>query len=94
MGRFEMSDMGEVSRVLGMYVTRNRDKGVITISQRVYTKYVVQWYGMESCNPAYTPGIGPELSLNQAEEKPLNEEEKRRYQVITRAEMYLALVTR
>ncbi|CAN0457534.1 unnamed protein product [Ascophyllum nodosum] len=35
MGRFKMPDMGEVSRILGMHVTRNRDKGVITISQRV-----------------------------------------------------------
>ena len=49
---------------------------------------------MESFNPAYTFGVGPELSLNQSEEKLLNEEEKRRYQVITGAEMYLTLVTR
>ena len=94
MYRFKMSDMGDVSRILGMNVTRDREKGAITISQKDYTKDVVQRYGMESCNPAYTPEIGPELSLNQPDEKLLNEEEKQRYQAITGAVMYLAQVTR
>ena len=49
---------------------------------------------MEGCNLVYTPGIGPELSPNQSGEKLLNEEEKRRYQAITRAMIYLAQVTR
>ena len=42
---------------------------------------------------AYTPVVGPELSLGQPE-KLLNEEEKRRYQAITGAVMYLAQATR
>ena len=74
--------MGDVSRILGMNVTRDREKGAITISQKDYTKNVVQRYGMEGCNPAYTPGVGPELSLDHMEEKPLNEDEKRRRQGI------------
>ena len=49
---------------------------------------------MEGCKPTYTPGVGAELSLNQPEEKLLvNEEEKRRYQAITGAVIYLAQVT-
>ena len=87
MGRFEMSNMCDMSRILGMNVTLDRKKGAITISEKDYTEDVVQRYGMEGCNPAYTPGVGPELSLNQPEEK-------RRYQAITRAVMYLAQVTR
>ena len=31
MDRFEMMDMGDVSRVLGMNVSRDREKGTITI---------------------------------------------------------------
>ena len=54
--------------------------GAITISQKDYTEDAIQPYGMEGCNSACTPGVGPELSLNQPEEKLLNEEEKRRYQ--------------
>ena len=50
---------------------------------------------MKQKKPAYTPGVGPELSLNQQEEeKLLNEEEKQRYQRITGAVMYLAQITR
>ena len=88
--RFEMSNMCEVSRILGMDVTRDREKGPIAISQRYYTEDVVQRYGIEGCNRADTSGIGPELSLNQPEETLLNEEKKRRYQGITGAVMYPA----
>ena len=94
MNRFEMSDMGDVSRILGMNVTRDRGKGTITISQIDCTDDVVQRYCMKGCNLTYNPGVGPGLSLNQPEEKLLNEEEKRRYQSITGAGMYLAQVTR
>ena len=45
MDRFEMSDMGDVSRILGMNVTRDHDKGAITISKKDYTEDVVQLYG-------------------------------------------------
>ena len=80
MDHFEMSDMGDVSRILGINVTRDYAKGDIIISQKNYTEDVVQRYGMEDCNPAYTLGIGPGLSMNQPEEKLLTMEEKRRYQ--------------
>ena len=46
---------------------------------------LVHRFGMKSCNPAYNPGVGPALSLNQPEEKRLNEGDKRRYQAITGA---------
>ena len=36
MDRFEMTDMDDVSRVLGMNVTRDRVKGTITINQKGY----------------------------------------------------------
>ena len=94
MNRFGISDMGDVLRILRMNVTRDREKGVITISQKHYTKNVAKRYGMNGCNPAYAPGVGPELSLNQPKEKLLNEEKKRRYQAISGAVVYLAQVIR
>ena len=36
--RFSMTDMGDVSLVLGMDVTRDREKGTVTINQEKYTK--------------------------------------------------------
>ena len=73
MDRFEMTGMGDVSRVLGMNVTRDREEGNITINQKDYTGTIVQRYGMRGCNPAYTPEVGPELSLDQPEKNLLNE---------------------
>ena len=49
---------------------------------------------MRGYNPAYTPGVGSELSLDQPEENLLNEEGKQRYQSITGAAMYLVQVCR
>ena len=54
------------SQILDMNVTRDYEKGVITISQNDYTEDVIQCYGIEGCNSAYTPRVGPELSLNQS----------------------------
>ncbi|CAM9739192.1 unnamed protein product [Ascophyllum nodosum] len=94
MDHFEMIDMGDVSRVLGMKVTRDREEWTITINQKDYTEDVAQRYGMRSCNPAYTPGVEPDLPLDQPEENLLNEEGKRRHQSITGAAMYLTQVCR
>ena len=62
MGRFSMTDMGDVSLVLGMEVTHDRTKGTVTITQENYVKSLLERYGMENCNPACTPGVGKELS--------------------------------
>ena len=89
-----MTGMGDVSRVLGTNVTRDSKEGTITINQKHYTEDIIQRYGMRGYNSAYTPGMGPELSLVQTEENLLNEEGKRRYQSVTNAAMYLAQVCR
>ena len=57
-GRFSMTDMGDVSLVLGMEVTRDRAKGTVTITQENYVKSLLERYGMGNCNPAHTPGVG------------------------------------
>ena len=64
MDHFEMANMGDVSRVLGVNVKRDREEGTITINQKDYTEDIFQRYGMRGCNPAYTPGMGAELSLD------------------------------
>ena len=67
MDRFEMTDMCDVSRVLGMNVSRDREKGTITIDQKGYEEDIVERFDMKDCSPAFTPGSRPELSLNQPE---------------------------
>ena len=38
MGKFKITDMGDVSLVLGIQVTCNRERGTLTITQENYTK--------------------------------------------------------
>ena len=93
MGRFSMTDMGDVSLVFGMEVTRDRTKGTVTITQENFVKSLLERYGMGNCNPAHTPGVGKELSLDQPEENILNKEDRRRFQAITGSVMGLGQVT-
>ena len=71
---FQMSDLGDVSLVLGMQVTRDRKKGTLTISQEDYTKSILARFGMENCRPSSIPGTSSELSTEQPVETLLNTE--------------------
>ena len=94
MGKFKMTDMDDGSLVLGVQVTRDRERSTLTITQENYTKFILDRLGMESWNPLSTPGFSSELSVEQPEETLLNAEDKHRYQAITGSVMYLAQITR
>ena len=87
---FQVSDLGDVSLVLGMQITRDREKETLTISQEDYTKSILARFGMENCKPSSIPGTGSELSTEQPAETLLNTEQTQRYQAITGSVMYLA----
>lgn len=57
--RFEKTNMGEVSLILGMEVTRSYEEGTLVVSQKDYVKRILEKFGMENCNPVSTPGYGP-----------------------------------
>ena len=59
--------MGDVLRVLGVDVARDREKVTVTINQRDYTEDVTERFDIKDYTPAFTPDVGPELSLNQPE---------------------------
>ena len=92
MGKFKMTDMDDGSLVLGVQVTRDRERGTLTITQENYTKFILDMLGMGSWNPLSTPGFSSELSVKQPEETLLNAEDKYRYQAITGSVMYLAQI--
>ena len=79
--------------VLGMQITRDREKKTLTIGQE-YTKSILARFGMANCKPVGTPSFGSELSTNQPEETLLGKEETQRYQAITGSVMYLAQILR
>ena len=89
-----MTDMGDVSLVLGMQVTRDCQQKTTTIRQENYTRSILEKFGMADCKPVSTPGFGQELSTNQPEQTLLNEEETQRFQAITGSVMYLAQIPR
>ena len=78
-----MSDLGDVSLVLGMQITRDRKKGTLTISQEDYTKSILARFGMRNCKPSSIPGTGSELSTEQPTETLLNTEQTQRFKAIT-----------
>ena len=90
----QMSDLGDVSLVLGMQVTRDREKGTLTISQEDYTKSILIRFGMEKCKPSSIPGTDSELSTEQPAGTLLNTKQTQAYQAITGSVMYLAQITR
>lgn len=77
-----------------MNVTLDRKIGMITIIQKYYMEHAVDRFGINDCNPAFTPGVGPEQLLNQPEKNPQDEKGKRRYQLIVGVIIYLTQVSR
>ena len=94
MNRFEMTNLGDVSKVLGMNVTRDRENGTIIIDQKGYTEDIVERYGLTNYNVTFPPGVEAEISLDQSADRMLDEHEKQRYQSIAGALMYLAQISR
>ena len=92
--RFEMTDMGEVIRILGMEVKRDYDQGTLAITQTDYVENLLERFEMQNANVAHTPGYGQELSSEQPEDKLLGAQGIKLYQSITGSLLYLAQCTR
>ena len=52
---FDMKDMGEASYVLGIEIHRDRQKGVLGLSQKSYIENVLKRYNMHKCNASPGP---------------------------------------
>lgn len=60
---FKMKDLGEVSSILGVNVTRDATKKTIAIDQQSYISKVLEKFGMKDCNPVSTP-LDPSQKLS------------------------------
>ena len=92
--RFEMTDMGEVTRIPGMEVKRDYDQGTLAITQTYYVENLLERFEMQNANVAHTSGYGQELSSEQPEDKLLGAQGIKLYQSITGSLLYLAQCTR
>jgi len=73
---FEMKDLGDAKKILGMEITRDREQGVVYLSQRHYLKKVLRRFGMDdNTKPVSTP-LAPHFKLS-AVLSPSNEEEEK-----------------
>ena len=53
--KFDMKDFGEASFVLGIEIHRDREKGVLGLSQKTYLEKVLKKYSMQNCKSSPAP---------------------------------------
>jgi hypothetical protein len=53
--KFDMKDLGEASFVLGIEIHRDRNKGVLGLSQKSYIEKMLKKYSMHKCSPSPAP---------------------------------------
>ena len=94
MDRFEMTHLGDGSKVLSMNVTRYQENETMAIDQNDCTEDILERYCMTNCNVAFTQVVGPEIYLDQPADRLMDEQGKERYQSVAGALMYIAQVLR
>ncbi|KAM1059151.1 hypothetical protein ACFX2B_023715 [Malus domestica] len=53
---FAMNDLGEAKKILGMEITRDREKGLVSLNQRQYLEKLIRKFGVhDSTKPVITP---------------------------------------
>jgi len=58
--KYQMSDLGELTWILGMHVTRKRAEGTITLSQAKYVGEILERFGHSNSRPITTPTLANE----------------------------------
>ena len=61
---FEMKDLGEAKKILGMEIVRDGQRGTLCLTQKQYLKKVLQRFGMfENTKPVSTP-LAPHIKFS------------------------------
>ncbi|CAM9852932.1 unnamed protein product [Discosporangium mesarthrocarpum] len=87
MNAFVMKDLGEVSTILGVAVTRDSKVGALSLNQSLYCQTILDRFSMTDCYYTLLPGEVPLTSSGDFQL--LADDAKRRYQEITGALVYL-----
>ena len=61
--KFEMKDVGAAKKILGMEITRDRNSGLLFLSQQSYIKKVLHHFNMHDAKPVSSP-IAPHFKLS------------------------------
>ena len=68
---FDMKDLGPASKILGMNIERDRDKGILRLSQKSYLEKVARSFGLDKAKAVSTP-IGAQFKLMSLTEQELD----------------------
>uniref|UniRef100_A0A803NDX7 Retrovirus-related Pol polyprotein from transposon TNT 1-94-like beta-barrel domain-containing protein n=1 Tax=Chenopodium quinoa TaxID=63459 RepID=A0A803NDX7_CHEQI len=63
---FDMKDLGPAKNILGMQITRDKQRGTLQLSQLEYIKRVLQRFNMGDAKPVSTPLSAIHLAKNSA----------------------------
>jgi hypothetical protein len=92
MNHYTISDLGDMKHILGMRVSRNRQKRVLTLDHEAKIEQLLKQYQMEQCLPVNTPEEpGTEVSSTLEHD---NEIVNVPYRELVGALNYLAVSTR
>ena len=86
-----MKDLGDVSLILGMQVSRDRLKVTLDINQENNVKAILQRYGFVGSRSVSTPGTGKPLDLKLG--TLLDDGNKQLYQEIVVSLVYISTCT-
>lgn len=94
---FKVKDLGEVNFLLGIEITRNRQTGIVELSQQAYIEQLLKRFNLQDVKPAMTLLL-PGIRLTQ-DDCPSTDEEKEDmanvpYASLVGALMYAAIGTR
>ena len=53
--KFEMKDMGEATYILGVNISKDRSKNLVSLLQEPYIKKILERFKIQDCKPIDTP---------------------------------------
>ena len=66
---FEMTDLGEPKNFLGITLRRNREKGIISLTQETYINKILERFNMSKCYQKRTPMITRQTQNRERRER-------------------------
>jgi len=94
---FDMKDMGEASYVIGIKIHRDRNRGILGLSQEAYINKVLERFNMKNCSPSVAPIVkGDKFELSQCPQNDFEREHMKKipYASAVGSLMYAQVCTR
>ncbi|KAL4319722.1 hypothetical protein GQ457_18G015860 [Hibiscus cannabinus] len=94
---FDMKDMGDASYVIGIKIHRDRNKGVLGLSQETYINKVLERFRMKDCSPSVALIVkGDKFNINQCPKNEFEREQMKNipYASVVGSLMYAQVCTR